>query len=202
MNESLTPDWHVIKHRRWKQVDETKPCIYLISSGRSSLFSPTLFPAVCGSPSDTWGHRAASVHSLDGARTADIKTLLMFLSGNLQTCTNIITHVGTNDVCIHRPGIIRCSIIGMFHNAVKTCERSIFYAETKCGREEYWRFVFCFTTPDVTSTIKKKKKHKGEQGTFLQNTNSKLTELWQLSLTAFVKITSEDPHLMNQSLLP
>lgn len=107
------------------------------TSDWSKLLSPwrfKTFPAMCGSPSETLStgsHREASVHRLYGARAADIKTLLMFLSGNLWMFSNIITHVGTNDVCLRLSAIIRCSIIFMFHNALKRCEQSIFSAASK-----------------------------------------------------------------------
>lgn len=88
---------------------------------------------MCDSPSDTRAlvHiRAASVPRLNGARAADIKTPLMFLSGNLQIFSDIITHVGTNDVCLSAN--MRCGIIYMFHKALKKkCEQSIFSAVSK-----------------------------------------------------------------------
>lgn len=75
---------------------------------------------MCDSLSAKWAlvHiRAATVHCLNGAWAADIKTLLMFLSGNLQIFSNIITHVGANDVCLSAN--MRCSIICMFYKALK-----------------------------------------------------------------------------------
>lgn len=84
----------------------------------------------------TGSHRAASVHGLHGARAADIKTLLVFLSGNLHIFSNIITHVGTNDARLS--AVIRCSIMCVFHNASKKRELS------QSGSIDYWQQVLFF----------------------------------------------------------
>lgn len=99
-----------------------------------SLWQFKTFLAMCGFQSDTLStgsHREDSVHRLYGAKAADIKTLLMFLSGNLRIFSNTITHVGTSDVCLRLSAIIRCGIIRMFHKALKRCEQSILSAVLK-----------------------------------------------------------------------
>ncbi len=97
---------------------------------------------MCGSLSDT----RALVHTEQPLCTVSMVPVLLTLKPcswfSLGTFrSNIITHVGTNDVCLS--AIIRCGIICVFQNAVKKCEQSVFSAVSKWE----WRLLAagCFS---------------------------------------------------------
>lgn len=84
----------------------------------------------------TGSHREASVHCLHGARAADIKTLLMFLAGNLQIFSNSpLPTRGTNDLRLSAVIIGAASSACFTKPWKKWASKPIFSGVSKVGVE-------------------------------------------------------------------
>lgn len=89
----------------------------------------------------TGSYKAAFMQHLYGARAADIKTLLMFLSGKPQTISNIITHVHTNGVCLR----LGAASSACFTMPWKSASNQ-FSLLSQSGSVDYWQqgsYFFC-----------------------------------------------------------
>lgn len=108
------------------------------------------------------------LHHLYDANAADIKTMIVFLSGNRQ-----------NDVRLCLSPIIRCSIICMLHKSVRSQLALLFQS----GMVHHWQTTDClYVVPTTNWTSRVRQKHCCSPPT------QRVGAGWTSTITAFLQI--------------